>query len=301
MLLKYGGKSILKANLYIKLLRIKHWIKNILIYIPMIFSGGFLNFENQGLLFWGWLSFSFITSFVYVINDLKDINEDKNHLTKRYRPLASGKVRKSEAYILCFLCLTVSLVIQFLKIRCFCAIVCLLVYVFINLGYSFGLKNIPIIDITILASGYIIRIIFGASLAYIRNSKWLILTIIAISFYMGFGKRRNEYSVQKVDSISRKVLKRYNYSYLDKSMYVFFALSIAFYSFWAGEHEKEVMIWTVPMVIALGLRYNFNVEMGSESDPVEIIYKDKVLLFSGFLFSFILFLIIYISDVWVGG
>lgn len=293
---QHGERIILKAGLYIKLLRIKHWIKNMLIYIPMTFSGGFLDLKNQRILFWGSLSFSFIASFIYIINDLRDINEDKNHLTKKYRPLASGEVSKSEAYMLSFLCLIVSLVIQFLNIRRLGAIVCLLVYIFINLGYSFGLKNIPIIDIAILASGYIIRIFLGASLANIKNSKRLILTIIAISLYMGFGKRRNEYSVQKVDRISRKVLKLYNYSYLDKAMYVFFTLSIVFYSLWAEEHEKELMIWTVPMVIALGLRYNFNVEIGSESDPVDIIYKDKVLLYSGCLFVFILLLFIYILN-----
>ncbi len=295
-----------KIKEYIKLIRVKHYFKNILIFLPLIFSGNIFNLEKLTDCIIGFLSFGFVASFVYIINDLKDIENDRKHPVKRNRPLASGAVSKKEAIILATILIVIaallntiifttgSITVQNLAK----AAVLLSSYVLLNIAYSFGLKNKPIIDIVILVSGFLIRVLYGSTITDIEVSNWLYLTIISGSFYMGLGKRRNE--IKKQGDKSREVLKRYSKEFLDKNMYVCLTLSIVFYALWCVDATTiermgtNLMVWTVPIVMIILMKYSLDVEGDSFGDPVDVLFKDKILMLIVALYAIIVFSIMYL-------
>ena len=172
-----------------------------------------------------------------------------------------------------------------------------ILYLVLNILYSFGLKNVPIVDIVILASGFIIRIVYGAVITQIEISNWMYLTVMSGAFYLGLGKRRNE--VIKQGDKARKVLKKYNKEFLDKYMYVCLTLSIVFYGLWTIDGKNLVrfgnnyMIWTIPLLMIILMKYSLIIEGDSYGDPVDIILKDKFLLSLILLFAIIIILLLY--------
>ena len=138
---------------YIQLLRIKHYIKNVLIFVPLFFGQQLLDSEKLLIALFGFISFSTISSAVYVINDINDIEKDRQHPTKKNRPLASGAVSKKSALVLAFICIIISIGVNFL-VEMPQGIKYILAYLGINIAYSKGLKDYPLIDVTILTSGF---------------------------------------------------------------------------------------------------------------------------------------------------
>ncbi len=257
------------------LMRIKHYIKNILILVPLFFSQQLMNMEKLIPTLWGMLSFCLISSSVYIINDIFDIEKDRLHPTKKYRPLASGAVKISVAVFLFVFCIGIALFINFMYF--WGSSIWLIIYLILNVAYSLNLKNRPIIDVAILASGFLIRIIYGASLTFTYISEWLYLTVISGALYLGLGKRRNELQKQGAEGITRNVLKQYNYNFLDKNMYICLALTDCFYALWAIDRETPMLVWSVPMVILIFMKYSLDIENNSDGDPVEVILSDKIL------------------------
>lgn len=285
---------------YLKLMRIHHYIKNILIFLPLIFSHQLFNVEYFIKTVYGFIAFSLMTSVIYILNDVKDIENDRNHPTKKNRPLASGAITKSNAYRL--LAMLMILSSWFIYLSCGTSIIpviWMIAYLVINIGYSFGLKNVPILDITILVAGFVIRVLFGSSITNIEISSWLYLTILTASFYMGLGKRRNEL-IHSKEYETRKVLKYYNKDFLDKSMTIFMTLALAFYSLWCMDGTTiervgtNIIIWTIPFVIIILLKYSLDIEHESDGDPVEVIFRDKWLLALILLFGLFMLAIMYI-------
>lgn len=266
-----------KIKAYLELIRVKHWIKNLLVFLPAICAKkfGLDVFTTLGL---GFLSFSFLTSFVYVVNDLKDIDKDKMHPRKKKRPLPSGRVSKVEAAILAIVMLMGALALQYFASTEIwgVSLICLLSYAAINLGYSFGLKNVVIVDVVLLSAGFILRVYYGAALVGVAVSNWLFLTILAASVFLALGKRRKELSVN--GAAVRKVLNEYNVAFLDKFTAVFLALIFVFYSLWAIEQGNNYLTMTIPLVMAIFMKYSLDMEKSDEGDPTTIIYSDKILL-----------------------
>lgn len=278
-----------KLKLYIKLMRPKHYIKNILIFVPLFFSKQILNIEYVTITVLAFVSFSLLASCVYIINDLKDVDKDKLHPTKNKRPIASGAIKKNEALILLGINITISMGLNLFLLNFSTNLLYVLLsyfgYLLINIFYCFKGKNIPIIDVFILAMSYFLRIFYGASITNIIISDWLYLSIIAVAFYLGFGKRRNEIRKIGKKTKTRQVLKSYNETFLTCNMYMFLGLGIMFYSLWSM--QKNAVI-TVPFLILLCLKYSFNIEGDSDGDPVEVMFADKwflpfVLLFVGLM------------------
>ena len=275
---------------YLKLLRIKHYIKNLLIFIPVFFGERFFDSGclKNGVL--GFIAFCMISSAVYILNDYKDIEKDRKHPTKKNRPLASGRVQKKTALVIMGICMAVAAGISVL-IGNIPAAVCLLLYFVLNVAYSMGLKNRPIVDIVILASGFVIRVFYGGFVTGIPISNWLYLMVITVSLYMGLGKRRNELRRQ---TNTREVLRYYSLPFLDKNMYVCVALAVVFYAMWTIEMPDPRLIWTVPLVIIILLCYSFDIEGNSDGDPVEVILHDKVLLLLAMVYVVCIFVLLYI-------
>ena len=203
---------------YIKLIRVKHWLKNGLVFLPLFFSINVLKIDLLRNNIIAFMIFSFTASIVYVINDINDIEKDKLHPIKKNRPLASGAITKNKAIITIFILslLTISMMylLYTLSNNIFVFIIPI-IYLFINILYSNGIKNIPIIDVVIIVCGFVLRVMYGGISINIEVSKYLYLMIIFGSFYLGFGKRRNE--IIKNGDKSRKVLKMYNKEFLDKN------------------------------------------------------------------------------------
>ncbi len=290
-----------KIKSYIKLMRPQHYIKNILIFLPIVFSKNILNFELIKNTVIGVIAFSLMASIVYIINDIMDVEADRKHEKKKNRPIASGEITIKEAVILIIVLILLTILLNVLiamgpiKVE-ICAFLVFYGYLILNVLYSIKLKHVPIIDITILAFGFLLRVIYGAQITGIQVSNWLYLTILSFSFYMGLGKRRNE--LKKMGSDARKVLKQYNKSFLDSNMYMCMAIGIVFYSLWCIDVNATISGWinvvyTVPFVIVICMKYSLNIEKDSSGDPVDVILGDKILLLLALLYTITILLILY--------
>jgi len=283
---------------YLKLMRIHHYLKNVLIFLPLIFSQNLFDANLFKKTILGFLSFSILSSIVYVINDIQDVEKDRRHSTKCKRPIASGAVSIKSAYTLVVVISIIGVALNYLacgfNIK---AWVLVIMYIGFNFAYSMGFKNLPIIDITILVSGFLLRVLYGSSITYIEVSKWLYLTVISMSFYLGLGKRRNELKTE--GSKTRKVLKYYNHGFLDKNMYMCLGLTIVFYSLWCVDsvtierYSNSNIVWTVPLVMLICMKYSLNIEGDSDGDPVSVLLTDRILIGMVLLYAIILLFIIY--------
>jgi 4-hydroxybenzoate polyprenyltransferase len=280
----------------VKLMRPKHYVKNGLILAPLVFSGQLLVGNNIVRALLATIIFSLVASAVYIINDIQDVKKDRKHPKKKNRPIASGAVSVRQAVTLLAVILVVVAVLAIVLSLNLVSIILLAVYLAINIGYSFGLKNIPIVDIAILAAGFVIRVLYGGDVVNIDVSNWLYLTVLAGAFYVSLGKRRNEIIVNGVKS--RKVNKSYTLNFLDKFMYVCLALLLTFYSLWAtnsvgGGHGD--LFWTIPIVILLCMTYSLHIEKeGSMGDPVDVLFGNKVLLVFAAIYIILTTFLLYI-------
>ena len=274
---------------YLSLLRVKHYIKNFLIFLPLFFSGQIFDVNKLIRSVLGFVAFCMVSSAIYILNDYRDIDKDKNHPKKKHRPLASGDIKPSVALVIMVICLAIAIAIS-IYLRNIPAGISLLLYLVLNIAYSLGLKNVPIIDIAILASGFVIRVFYGGFITDVVVSKWLYLVIITGSLYMGLGKRKNEL-IASTDT--REVLKHYNKNFLDKNMYVCLALTDVFYALWTFELPNDKITWTIPLFIIILMRYSLDVEGDSDGDPVEVILHDKVLIALGLIYAVCIFILLY--------
>lgn len=283
---------------YLKLMRISHYIKNLLVFAALACSGQFFDFKKLSSAILAFLSVCMVSSAVYIFNDIRDKDKDRKHPTKCKRPIAAGKVSTKGAYILAFSLLIIGFVFNYLTFNITASLL-LLVYLVINLAYSLGLKNIPILDITILVAGFLIRIIYGALVTGITISNWLYLTVIALSFYFALGKRRNEIK-QNADGETRRVLKAYPINFLDKNMGMCLTLANVFYALWSMDektisfYNNQYLIFTVPIVLLITMKYSLNIEGNSDGDPVEVLLHDKILLLLCVLYLSVMFAILYL-------
>ena len=168
-------------------------------------------------------------------------------------------------------------------------------YFVLNLGYSIKFKNIPLLDLVILVSGFVIRILIGGVSINVEISNWMFLMVLSFSFYLALGKRKGE--IIKNGTKTRIVLKYYSKNYLDNSMNMFLTISIVFYSLWVIGNNLYIsnnpLIWTIPLLIIIFLKYSMDIDGEVEADPVEVVLKDKILMLLIIIYAITLFIIIY--------
>ncbi len=286
---------------YLKLIRIKHWLKNGLVFLPIFFSINLFKTNYLITTIIAFFIFSFVSSIVYIINDINDIEKDKKHPIKKNRPLASGKISIKNAYITIVVIslITITMIYLTYKINNNLGIIVIpFIYLILNILYSKWLKHIPIIDVVILVSGFLFRVMYGGVINNIEVSKWLYLMIIFGSFYLGFGKRRNE--IIKNGDKGRKVLELYNKEFLDKNMYVTLALAVMSYTLWCVDPttisriSNDNLYWTIPVVLVILQLYSLNIEKDSHGDPIEVILGDKILIGTVILYIVLMGGILYL-------
>ncbi|MBR3210699.1 MAG: UbiA prenyltransferase family protein [Bacilli bacterium] len=286
---------------YLKLIRAKHWLKNGLVFLPLFFSANLLNKELLFPCILSFLTFSFTASIVYIINDINDLEKDKNHPIKKNRPLASGAISIEMA----------KLSIGFLALGCI-FFMCILYknvanagvmiipvfYLIMNILYSKWLKNIPIIDVVIIVTGFVLRVMYGGICTNVEVSKYLYLMIIFGSFFLGFGKRRNE--ILKNGDKSRKVLSLYTQEFLDKNMYVSLALAVVSYTLWCVDPStiarigNDFIFWTIPLLMVILQLYSLNIEGNSHGDPIEVVLSDKKIIITVIIYIIMMGGILYL-------
>ncbi|MCF0124259.1 MAG: UbiA prenyltransferase family protein [Clostridia bacterium] len=284
---------------YINLLRVKHYIKNLIIFAPLFFGASL--FDKYLLLetFYAFIPFCIGTSIVYIVNDINDVDKDKMHPTKCKRPIASGAISinaaKKFAFVLIIILSVLLIIPVLLEEFSLRTIVIVYAYIFINYAYSAGLKKIPIVDIAILALGFIIRLYYGSFVSGVEVSSWLYLTILGGAFYLGMGKRRNEFQ-KNVEGNTRDVLKEYNYSFLDKNMYVCLAFTEVTYALWAIQDQHKQMMWTVPIVMLIMMKYSLHIETeDSEGNPIDVFFSDNLLRIFVVIYVMMVFGFIYLA------
>ena len=283
---------------YLKLMRVHHYIKNFLIFAALACSGQLFHLEKLTAGIAAFIAFCMVSSVVYIINDIRDVEKDRKHPTKCKRPIAAGTVSVKSAWGL-------AIILMLIAIACNCltfhvtSTLLLTLYLFLNLAYSFGLKNVPIVDVTILVAGFLIRILYGAFVTEITISNWLYLTVIALAFYFALGKRRNELK-QIGDGETRQVLNAYPVNFLDKNMGMCLTLANVFYALWSMDektmsfYNNEYLIFTVPIILLITMKYSLDIEGESDGDPVEVLLHDKVLLTLCVLYLAVMFVILYL-------
>lgn len=261
---------------YIKLLRVKHWIKNGLILLPMICSYSFSK-ENIIMTLLAFLAFSFMASFVYIMNDIRDVEKDRKHPRKMHRPIASGKISIPRATFIAVVILILSISLNFLATKSLfnVALGILLLYLANNICYSFGMKNIPILDVVLLTAGFIFRIYYGAAIVGVPVSSWLFLTVLTASLYLGLGKRRKEFNNSEE---VRPVLKYYDKRFIENFMNISLTLVVVFYSLWTMEQDNTLLYFSIPLLIVIFMQYMLFMETGNEGDPVTLLFQHKSLM-----------------------
>lgn len=282
---------------YIKLLRIKNWIKNLLILFPFVYSARFLkwNFNDYKTIFFGVLCFSLTSSSVYIINDICDADRDKLDAKKKHRPIASGAVSKKQAiYFLTFI-IAILLVCIFFLHNYYCAGI-LFIYFSLNMGYSFKWKNIPILDISLLSIFFLLRVLFGGTLLNIGVSNYLYLTTLSAAYYFGAGKRLKE---AQQGGEMRIVLKEYPLSYLESITNMFLGMTIMFYSLWAMTYDTNIMnqnllAVSIFIVIAILLSYHYCLHKNTNGNPTDMLLENKYLILLGALYCLIILLAFFI-------
>ena len=279
-------KKNLRPLELVKLMRPKHYIKNFLILVSITFDRNLFNPAVLGQVMLGFAAFCLLTSAVYVVNDIRDVESDRQHEVKRNRPIASGAVPIPAAWVLAVGLLAAALAIQLAAFgNRGGSLLLMAAYFAANLGYSLGLKHVPFLDIVLLVLGFVLRVLYGAAIVGSVTSAWVYLTVFALSFYLGLGKRRNELKKTRDSGGStRKVLQYYSYEFLDKFMYLCLTLAVTFYALWSADGEitakygTDKLIWTVPLVIIILMKYSADIESDSFGDPVDVVMHDKVLL-----------------------
>jgi 4-hydroxybenzoate polyprenyltransferase len=265
----------------IELLRIHQYIKNLFIFAPLFFS---FSFFLQDILFViiTFILFSAVASSVYVFNDLMDVSEDRNHPTKKYRPIASGKVSKNEARLLFFSLSSISFICAgFFNTHLFYV---LLTYFILNIAYSLKLKHITIVDIFIIAVGFVLRLFAGASVINNQLSMWIIIITFLLALFLAVAKRRDDVILASVGKKTRKSIDGYNLEFVNAVM-VFMAgvIAVSYILYTVSEDvikkfQTQYLYLTSVFVVLGIIRYmqlTF-VEQNSGS-PSKIILKDRFL------------------------
>jgi decaprenyl-phosphate phosphoribosyltransferase len=280
---------------YIQLIRTKEYIKNLILFLPIFFGHKIINVDLLVTVFIAFVAFSLCASGVYIINDYLDIQKDRLHTIKKNRPLAMGTISKSRAFVIMSLCFLIGgTLIIFLSLY---GALLLGVYVLMNIAYSLKLKHIPILDVTIIATGFVLRLFVGSVVIMVPLSMWIVIMIFLLALFMGFGKRRDDIVIfHDTGQKMRTVVDGYNLPFLDGAMMIMASIVIVSYIMYTTSTEiilklNANYLYITSLFVILGiLRYlQITLVEKDSGSPTQIVLRDKFLFFTivGWLCSYI--------------
>jgi decaprenyl-phosphate phosphoribosyltransferase len=262
-------------------MRPRQWVKNLLVLAAPLAAGRLLEPAIIKTAALGFVAFCLVSAMVYLVNDVRDVEEDRQHPTKRFRPIASGELKPATALVVAAVVGLCGLALGF-----FVSIplgITLLVYVALQLLYSAYLKHLPVVDLAVVASAYLLRAIAGGVATGIPLSQWFLLVAAFGSFFMVSGKRYSEMKSLGSEAGTRRSLTRYSESYLRFAWMMAAVMVLISYSLWAFENGGNGAFgvpWTAisiaPFTLAL-LQYALEVDNGTAGEPEEVVLKDRVL------------------------
>ena len=283
----------------IKTMRLRQWVKNVIVYAALVFDGKLFDPElflkTTGI----FLAFCLLSSSVYILNDLVDMEKDRQHPRKRARPLASGqldpRVAAAAAAVLAIVAIAGAFALSFW------AGVILLVYLAQNFAYSFWLKNIVIIDVMVLAFGFLLRVMAGVAVVQVENfSPWLYVCVTLLALFLGFGKRRQEIVLLEEGAGNhRSSLLEYNLPLLDQIIGMVVTATLVAYTFYSFDATTALahsrMLLTVPFVFYFLTRYLYLVHVKHLGGaPDELLLEDRPLLINSVMWAVSVVLLIYV-------
>lgn len=263
----------------LKLMRPKQWIKNFFVFGALIFSYSFLNLNKTIAALIAFILFCLISSTVYIMNDILDVEKDRVHPKKRFRPIASGAISIKQASVALVVLLAISMISSFMINKGLFFI--LVLYFINNIFYSFKIKNIVILDVISIAVGFILRVIAGGVAIDVSLSGWILLCTFFISLFLGFEKRRNEIiKLEGKANEHRKILDDYSDELLKQFSDITLTctvISYAMYTFVAYENAY-MMITNIFVVYGL-FRYKYlSMKKGQGGSPTETVMTDKSII-----------------------
>ena len=264
----------------IKTMRPRQWTKNVFIFAAIVFDKQLFIVDSFLRTIAGAALFCLISSCVYIFNDISDVESDRKHPEKKNRPIAAGKLSVNVAWMAGIALVIITLGLAFLLAKAFCAV--LVVYFVLNMAYSKWLKHIPIVDVFVLAAGFVLRVHAGVTLIHVeRFSPWLYVVMTLLSLFLGFGKRRAELSLLAQGAGShRKVLEGYTLPLPDQFIMIVSGTTIIAYSLYTfsapNVPKNDSMMLTIPFVVYAIFRYLYliHVEQAGGS-PEEILITDR--------------------------
>lgn len=267
---------------YLELFRVKHYIKNLLIFTTIIFGADLFTNDFYKILI-GFISFSLMSSVIYIINDIIDYDLDKKTPVKKNKPISSGKISKDKALKISILTFFLSLILNYFTCSLF-SYLYLLAYFLLNLFYSFYGKNIPYLDLLLIITFYIIRIDYGAMILNVTVSLILNLTVIFGSLYLILTKRRVEIENKK----RRKVLKKYDKKRLRIFSIISLILMLICYVIWCLMQHIKYIMFTPILVLLIFIRYDKEAKKSLDGNLVDVLLNDKILTLICILYGIII-------------
>jgi 4-hydroxybenzoate polyprenyltransferase len=294
--------NLVKCAAYVQLARPYQYIKNGFIFLPIFFGHKLYDYQALLTTFWAFVVFCLAASSIYVINDIHDIEADRQHPVKKLRPLAAGVLSKPTAWLLSVILFTLALIISltFLE-RIF--LLPLGAYLMLNLAYSYTLKNLAIIDVSCIALGFVFRVFAGGIAAKVWPSHWLILMTFLLALFLSFAKRRDDLILAEGGHNVRRSINNYNLEFISLSMVVLAAVIIVSYALYTvspevvSKHGTNNLYLTTIWVIVGVLRYMQITFVEQKSGyPTLILFRDYFMQGVIVLWIISVYLIIYLFD-----
>jgi 4-hydroxybenzoate polyprenyltransferase len=284
----------------IRSMRPEQWVKNLFIFAPLVFSENLFAIGLVMKAVMAFLIFCLLSGCVYILNDIMDLEKDRLHPIKRFRPLASGQVSVTTARIFAFSLFGAAFVLSYILSTSFCLIAC--IYFTLNLLYSFYLKNVVIVDVFIVATGYFLRVFGGAKVIDVDVSSWLLICTILLALFLAFSKRRHELVILNQEATRhRKILAEYSPYFLDQMISVTTASTVVSYILYTISEETvtkfhtRTLIFTVPFVLYGIFRYLYLIhQKEGGGNPTSALFGDKPLMVNMLLWVLTAGIIIYI-------
>ncbi|EJV64645.1 decaprenyl-phosphate phosphoribosyltransferase [Bacillus cereus] len=279
--------------LFFKQLRPKQWTKNLLVFAALVFSIKQVSLTMVAQATICFALFCAISGCVYILNDFMDIEADRQHPVKRYRPMASGALNPYFAITAGCVILVASLVVSYVLNPLLCLV--LAVYFTLNVAYSIRLKHVVIVDILIIASGFVLRALAGGLVIQVPFTPWFLLCTLLLSLFLAINKRRHELVLLQANKGShRKVLESYSPALLDQLSTIVTSATIVTYAIFTFNAGKSIyLMWTIPFVIYGIFRYLYLVHMEDKGgEPDKVLLEDQHILITVLLYAITVIIIL---------